>query len=199
MNKLTAACLSLCLLAGIQGCKSVVSDHLIGQPLDAEQAAEYEGVWGTGDSILYLKHVEGGTLVMAGVEWEEDAFNLESHTIVVTSHRDTRFVLGAGKEDESEAHANNQAAESVEPDSKPWSLMGILVSSSDGSLVLYATRFDGFKQAMDDGQLECELKDDDRTLHIQGDKAALDAFIQPDNLHKLFNYQKPGVLTRISE
>ncbi|MEZ6192824.1 MAG: hypothetical protein R3C45_16240 [Phycisphaerales bacterium] len=194
MRNLIVTGLLLCVLSGLPGCKSVVSDHLIGEPLEAEQAQAYEGTWRLDDSVQHIKHLDGADLLVAGLEWDEDTFKLNQHHVVVTIHHDTRFAMMAAEDEE-----DGGAAPAGADGEKPWLLLGMVAASGDDALVLYAPDFDRFKRAFDEGKIQGELSEDGNTLHIKGDKASLDALVNPDTLHELFEMQNPGVMQRVGK
>ena len=181
-------------LTVLPGCKSVVSDHLIGVPLEAEQAQAYEGTWRLDDSVQHIKHLDGANLLVAGLEWDEDTFKMNQHRVVVTGHSDTRFAMMVVEDDE-----DGEAAPAKAEGGKPWLLLGMVAASGGDALVLYAPDFDRFKQAFDEGKIQGELSEDGNTLHIKGDKASLDALVTPDMLPELFQMKNPGVMTRIGK
>lgn len=206
MMKIKLVCLTLLVLSMLPGCKSVVSDHLIGEPLEAEQARAYEGVWRAGDSTLHVKHLDGADLLVAGLEWEEGGFKLNQHHVVVTGHQDARFVLMVVEEEEGEDkpvdaaggdEAGGDEAGGDAGDDKPWLLLGMLSASGDDALVLYDPNFERFKWALDEGKIQGDLSEDGNTLHIKGDKASLDALVNPETLLELFEVRNPGVMQRI--
>ena len=187
--------LLLFVLIGLPGCKSVVSDHLIGVPLEAEQAQAYEGVWRLDDGVLHIKHLDGADLLVAGLEWDEDHFKINKYRVVVTGHQDARFVQMVAEEEGDD----DNAGDAGEKEDKTWLLVGMLSASGDNALVLYGPDFGRFKLALDEGKIQGELSEDGNTLHIKGDKAALDALVNPDTLLELFDMKNPGVMTRIGK
>lgn len=195
MRNLVVTGLLLFVLSGLPGCKSVLSDHLIGEPLDAEQAKAYEGVWRAGDGVLHIKHLDGGAdLLVAGLEWDEDTFKMNQHHVVVTGHNDARFAMMVVEDEEDDGAAPADAA-----GVKPWLLLGMVSASGDDALVLYGPNFERFKKALDEGKIQGELSEDGNTLHIKGDKASLDALVDPDTLLELFQMQNPSVIQRIGK
>lgn len=190
----------LFVLSGLPGCKSVISDHLIGVPLEAEQAQVYEGVWKAGESVLHIKHLESGDLLVAGLEWDDDRFKLNQFHVVVTSHHGSRFVHKIVDEsDELDlGPAGNTAGEGAGAN-ELYLLMGMLSSPDDDSIVLHGPTFERFKQALDAGEITGRVDDDGNELHIRGEKASLDALVDPERLHELFELLQPGVMTRVGE
>lgn len=198
MMKIKLVCLSLLVLSMFPGCKSVVSDHLIGEPLGAEEAKAYEGVWRINDGVMHIKHVEGGDLIAAGVEWKDDHFEVNELHTTVTVLGDMRIAQIVSEEEE-EGELDLGPAEPGEEAKKqrPWVLVGMVNASGDDSLVIYGPNFDRFEQALRSGELAGEVDEEGNTMHIQGDKAALDAFISGEPLTELFRVQNPQVMTRI--
>ncbi len=194
MRNLFFTGLLMFVLTGLPGCKAVVSDHMIGVPLEAEQAQTYEGVWRAGDGIQHIKHLDGADLIVAGLEWDKDNFKMNRHHVVVTAHHDTRFAMMVVEDEQTDETVPDMAQ-----GDKPWLLLGMLSASGDDALVLYAPDFDRFKQALDEGKIQGELSEDGSTLHIKGDKASLDALVNPDTLPELFEMKNPGVMQRIGK
>lgn len=198
MRTFITTCLFVFLMSAMPGCKSVVSDHLIGLPLEAEEAQAYEGVWRAGDSTLHIKHLGGADLLVAGLEWDEDTFKLNQHHVVITGHNDARFVMMVVEDEDGHGESGGED-EQVDPGEKPWLLLGMLSASGDDALVMYGPKFERFKRAFDEGKIQCELSEDGNTLHIKGDKASLDALVNPDTLSELFQMLEPGVMQRIGK
>ena len=208
MRRLIATSLMLLILSPIIGCKSVESDHLIGEPLTSDQAEKFEGVWQFEDSVLHVKHVEGGRFVAAGLEWDDDGFEVEHMEVVVTHHAGARFLHVLAEEDEDEhdaddgethAEAGDNDEENTEADSRPWIIAGMLTRMESDVIVLNITDFDEFTGAVEADALQGEADEDGNTLHIQGDKQALDDLIDPEALRQLFHIDKPIVIIRLSD
>jgi hypothetical protein len=215
MKSLAIACLLLFAVVMLPGCKTVVSDHMIGVPIEAEQAQAYEGVWRVGDSVMHVKHTDGANLVAAGVEWDDDGFELEQMELIITEHGESRF-LQMVAEDEDDDDENGDADDEAEDGDgdgdegdddddddgddeaeRSWLVVGMMTGTDDQAVVLLPPDFDRFVKALDDGVIEAELDDDGKTLTIHGEKSSLDALVQPERLHELFNMDKPMVITRI--
>lgn len=196
------SCLLLFVLLLMPGCKSVVSDHLIGEPLTSEQAQTYEGVWKVGQGVMHIKHTDGANLIVAGLEWKEDKFVMNQHDVVVTQLGNARFAQMVAEDDDEQVEAGQTNA-MTEPDEKadrPWLLLGLLSSADHNILVLNSPKFDRFVKALNDGDVEGILEDDGNTLHVQGDKAALDALLgNPDTLQTFFDLENPGVLIPVGK
>jgi hypothetical protein len=203
MKKLIATCLMMFAMTVLPACKSVVSDHLIGERLESEQAQAYEGVWRTNNAVVHIKNVGDGELIVAGLEWKDGAFKLNELRVVVTRHQDANFVQMIADDDEegngADDTADADASEDTEPGDEPWLVLGLLSSPNEDTLVLNSPRFDRFKQAVQADQLEGQIEGDGNTVWIRGDKAALDGFVQPDRLHELFQLDDPGVLIRVGD
>lgn len=197
--------LLLFVLIGLPGCKSVVSDHLIGVPLEAEQAQLCEGTWRMNDGVLYVKHTDGANLLVAMLEWDDDKgeFQMKQLHVTITTHQDARFVQMDAEEDDDEQEAMEEDSDPKDTtagsEEKSWLLLGMLSSSGNDALVLYGPDFGRFKRALDEGQIQAELSEDGNTLHIKGDKASLDALVNPDTLLELFDMENPGVITRVGK
>lgn len=207
MSRSTPLLLLVFVLTTLPGCKTVVSDHLIGEPVAAEEAQMYEGVWRFADSVMHVKHTEGANLVMAGLEWEDGEFEIQQMDMVVTGLGDARFLQIVMDEDDDEDENENMDDgddgddddDEADDEERPWMVLGIITSNEGHAVVISAPDFDRFAKALEDGVIEGELNDDGNTLHIHGEKAALDALITPDRLHELFELQEPIVITRISD
>ena len=202
MKNCRIAILILCVLLVMPGCKSVVSDHLIGEPLTSEQAQMYEGVWKVGQGVMHIKHTDGASLVVAGLEWKEDKFVMSQHDVVVTQLGNARFAQMVAENDDGQVDAG-QADAATPTDAKkdrPWLLLGLLTSADQNVLVLNSPKFDRFVKAMNDGDVEAILEGDGNTLHVRGDKAALDALLgNPDTLQTFFDIENPGVLIPVGK
>ena len=195
MRSLTAASLLL-LLVLMPGCKTVYSDHLIGEPIAAEDAKELEGIWRFGDSAMHVKHIEGGEFVAAFLEWEEGEFEMGTMDLVITRLGDAHFLHATEATEDEDEDEDNQDPEDGD---EPWIIAGLLTGLQEHAVVLSAPEFDHFVQAIEAGVLEGEVDEDDNSLHIRGDKAALDGLIEQGNLHELFHMQEPLVITRIDD
>ncbi len=188
--------LLLLLLVLTPGCKTVYSDHLIGEPIAAEDAEELEGIWRFGDSAMHVKHVEGGEYVAAVLEWDNGKFKTNTMDLVITRLGDAHFlqVTEASEDgDEKEGHEDPDDGE------EPWIIAGLLTGLREDAVVLSAPEFDRIAEAIKAGVLEGEVDEDDNSLHIHGDKAALDGLIESGNLHELFHMQEPLVITRLGD
>jgi hypothetical protein len=190
-------CLLVIAAFGLTGCKSVVSDHLVGQPIAADEAEELEGVWRFGDSVLHVKHTEGGRFIAAGLDWDDDGFKVEQLYLVVTEHADVRFLHAVEVEGEEE----DEDAESDEPEDgeDPRIICGMLTGNDDHAVVLTIPRFERFIEALEAGAIEGDVNEDGNTVHIRGDKATLDALIEAETLHEFFNVKKPIVIKRLGD
>ncbi|GAB4108109.1 MAG: hypothetical protein Kow00105_14190 [Phycisphaeraceae bacterium] len=198
MNK-TVACLTLLSATLFSGCKSVVSDHLIGEPLAAEDVQEFEGIWLMGEKVLHVGHLKDNILIAGSMEWEEGEFEIEQHTLVLTTKDDAVFLQMVPEKEDGEARDDNIE---TEDDHQPWVLVGRLaspVSIDDRLLVIYLPEFDQFEKCLNGGQITGELEDEGKTLHIQGDKASLDELVSGDNLKILFHIDHPLVLQRYED
>lgn len=195
MRPLAVASLLL-LLVLISGCKTVYSDHLIGEPIAAEKAEKLEGIWRFGDSAMHVKHTEGGAYVAAVLEWDDEEFEMSTMDLVITQHGDvhilhaTEATEGGGEDEDSDASDDGD---------EPWVIAGLLTGVQEGAVVLSAPEFDRFVEAIEAGVIEGEVDEDDNSLHIRGDKAALDGLIESEDLHELFHMQEPLVITRMGD
>lgn len=201
MKRLIATSLMLLILSPIIGCKSVESDHLIGEPLTSDQAEKFEGVWQFEDSVMHVKHVEGGRFVAAGLDWDDDGFEVEQMEIAVTNHAGARFlhVLSEEEEDELEPAEGDSDEAGTEADGRPWVIAGMLTRMENGVIVLNITNFDEFVGAVEADTVQGEVDEGGDTLHIQGDKQALDDLVDPEKLSELFHIDKPIVIIRLGD
>ncbi len=206
MKPHTVACLAFVLFT-LPGCKTIVSDHLIGVPIAAEDAQMYEGVWQMDDGIFHVKHTEGANLVMASLEWSDGEFEVNKMDMVITSLGDARFLQivmdededDGGEADDDDADDDEDGGDELDDAAKPWVIFGLITGSEEQAIVISAPNFDRFVQALEADSIEGEVDDDGNTLHIHGDKGTLDALIDLERLHELFNLQEPVVITRIAD
>ncbi len=197
--KMTVACLTLLTATLLTGCKSVVSDHLIGEPLATEEVQAFEGIWLMGETVLHVGHVEDNILAAGSLEWEGDEFKIEQHTLVLTTKDDAVFIQMVPEKEDGDEH---NEGEETEDGHHPWVIVGRLaspISPDDRLAVIYLPEFERFEQLLDDGQITGELQDEGKTLHIKGDKASLDELVSGDHLKTLFHIEHPLVLQRYED
>jgi len=200
MMKKTVACLTILTTTLFAGCKSVVSDHLIGEPLATEKVQAFEGIWLMGETVLHVGHVEDNILIAGSMEWEDDEFEIEQHTLVMTTKDDVVIVQMVPEKEEEESLDGRE--EKSDGDHHPWVIVGRLaspISPNDRMAVIYLPEFERFEQMLNDGQITGKLEDEGKTLHIQGDKALLDELVSGDNLKILFHIDHPLVLQRYED
>jgi len=189
----------ICLIVLSLGCKSVTTEQLIGVPLDAETAEEYDGIWKLGDTVFFVQHEEDddeGELEVAHVEHNDNGFELNQSEAVLTRHHDMRFIHFVDEEDEDD---DAEGDEGDDEENEPWILLGIVSEVNDDALVLFLPNYDRFEQALNENELAGELEDDGNTIHLQCDKETLDDYMSPDRFHEFFEMNQPGIMTRIGD
>lgn len=189
----------------LPGCKTIYSDHLIGEQIAAGEAEELEGIWQFGDSAMHVKHVGGGEFVAAFLEWEDEGFEMREMDLVITELGDTRFLQAIIDEDEDDEDEGDEDADEgddedeADDEDQPWIICGLLTGTDGRAVVLSAPEFDRFVEAIEAGAIEGEVDDDDNEMHIHGEKEALDTIMSGKILHELFNMKEPMVITRMGD
>lgn len=205
-------CLIVMALSLLPGCKSVTSDHLIGEPIAEDELKLCEGTWNFNDGALHVNRVHETNLRIAEVGWDDQKqqFKLNQMEVAVTELKvddETRRFLQMVNENKDEDNGEHEAedasadTEETQADEKsgPWLIVGMITALDDDTLVLYPVRFTRFEQAIHNGELQGEVDDEGSNLHIQADKAAQDTFFAQLAVSEFFNIDDPGVITRISD
>ena len=205
MSRFTPLLLAALLICLLPGCKSIITEQYIGEPIAAQDAQELQGVWKMEKDVIHVKLIENGMLVAAGVEWKNDKFEVNEIRLLITEHGDARFLFAVNVDDDDE-HADDDGDDEGEGkdddadnDEQEWLICGMVIRSDNDVFVLAGPKFDRFKEALEAGDIKGELEENGNTLEIESDKAALDALFTEDNLHEFFDMSKPMVITRIGD
>ena len=179
----------LLLLLGLfllPGCKSIVTDEYIGQPIAADEAEELEGVWKFDDTVLQVKHMRGADFLAVALDWHEDAYKVNEFKMLITDHADVMMLFAVNVDDEGDEEDG-------------WLICGLLTKSGDDAVVMFAPNFQRFKQALDNGEIRGGLDEDGNTLRIKSTKTSLEALITRDNLHEFFTMHRPLAIPRVGD
>lgn len=194
LRSLNSILVALLLLA-LGACSSVTTTHLLGEPIDAEQAARLEGAWVGGDSIFFVHHVGEGKTHVGTARWNdgEQKFTIEQDTVFVRAVGEAVILqIAEQREQESETR---------------YSLTRLLITES-GEIIYLAADADRFAAAIKRGELKGEAQGDgevvegfaatrSKNVHLTGAKAEIDAYLTPERLSLLFPVEASGVLRRI--
>jgi hypothetical protein len=191
------------MLSGLfAACSSVSSNFPVGDPIDDEQLAGYDGIWHSGDGVLYVKGIDNGRAKAAWVEWEGDRFNLTQIDLIVASVGEQHY-LNMIEPSEEEFASSTDLTKPAEPadGKKPAYFFFRMVVGGDGGVVLYPPRSEAFKTAVSDGVLEGTIESNTHSsdVHITAAKEAIEAFLTAEKIGSQFDMESPLILMRIHD
>lgn len=169
------------------GCEVVTVRQPIGTPIQEDLSSELDGIWFDGEGgVLYLKCQENGMMQLAGVVWQNEAFNLSQGTAVLTT-------LG------EESYINLVVVDSSKTDTTYFFARYVL--TDDGNWIISVDRTPVFKQAVENGALKGSIREAEGTLlvAIEGEKEIFEGFLSSKPVYELFDFDNSVVLRRISE
>ncbi len=186
---LCVACLVLA--AAMTGCDAVIVSQPIGEPVDAETARSFEGVWAFSgvdadtDKFYFVKSLADGRLRLAWVEDVEDGFKVTQTTAVVTRHGDAYLL-----------HFQDP-----DPNESRWMIVRVAATPEGGDhAVLFFPVTDVFAEAVTAGELAGEVKSGQgTTVHLTGDETAIRAFLDPAKVGQQFHIDTPLVARRLTK
>jgi len=186
--------LSFCFIALMlaTGCKTVESQHLIGEKLTDEELEFFGGYWMLDSSLFPAHPVGDSSLRIAMTDWDsdEEEFEVESFEITLTKHDGLIYAqLKSVDEDDPPSEEELEAM--------PWTILGAMTIYEDDMVVMYPASFDDFAQHIEDDEIEGEIPNEDTCL-ITADKDALDEFISDTPTSVLFDVEDVGIFKRIS-
>lgn len=185
-----------CLLLG--ACSSVTTTHLIGEPIDEEQGARFEGAWTGGESLFLAHYLGDGKLQIATTKWNESEkkFKIDQEILFIRKVGEAMFLQIP---EDREGGANAPAR---------YSLARLLLTEN-GEMIYLAADARQFGKAVDAGALTGEAKglhgestvegfaSDSQDVHLTGTKEQIDAYLTPEHVAVLFTLDEGGVLRRL--
>lgn len=186
---LLLAAIGLC--AGLLGCSTTSSTHLVGTRVTEDLSKELNGVFRPDDlfggQVFHVRYAGEGRVVIAGVEWKEDGFELETLEGVLTTHEGVRYI-----------HFPEYHEEPSPPGEPERYTFWRLVLAQE-AIVVISPNHELFARALERGELAgtVERSYGLGTNRIEGDKAAVDDFIAKDAAGAQFYLEDPVVFTRL--
>jgi len=169
----------------LTGCSSVE----MSQPLPPETAPvdqqNFEGTWKLNDQIVSARFTKDGALHFAGVEWENGDFAMSGGKALITKGKDHNYLS-------LQMNSNEEKQES-------YTFVQYRFTSG-GHLVLWGPRVPAFVSAVEKGLLKgtVEKQENATTVTLSSPPCEVLEFLENTESHKLFNYDNPGVLTRVA-
>lgn len=187
----TASAWVLCaLLTMMVGCQAVTSQALPGEPEDAT-AKTLQGVWQLADTVIYVKAVGQGQVSLAIPKWEDDRWQLETHTFHITRAGDALYA------------SLHHPAEGDDPGG--YQFLRLIPDNNDKPLhlTMLHPNIRVFAQAVDEGKIEgtVRLQKDGKApdhVHLTASAQALTAFLDAAKAGVQFNLNQPLVLRRLA-
>ena len=175
----------VCLL--LTSCTFVACKEPVGTPVKEGIAEKFDGTWQAAGSVMHVKFLGDGRVLVASISDEKEGFKLSQQTVIVTmidKGMYANFPLPA--EGKPQCYALARVAEG---------------GGGNNPLVLYGPKFNVFSAAVEGGKLPGEVKKESEavTSVTISDRAALEKFIRERPVSELFNVEEPLVLTRIGE
>lgn len=177
---------SACVIFLSVGCSSVTTPYPLSDPPKPIDQDKFEGTWLIDDAVFHLKFARNGIAQVAGVEWENDQFQLIHFEMIVTKGETHNFLSVRIQEEGT------------------WLDEYHLLSytfSDHGDLVIWNPHVDGFKKLLEEKHLQGIVTDGKYSTDISITNAPvrlLEWLNDPEHL-TLFNYTEPTILRKISE
>ncbi len=176
-----------CLL--VTGCSTVSSHALLGDPAPDEITKQLEGVWlGERGVPLWVKHVNGNELRVAGLEWRDDQsrFALEEMKAFVTQDEEINYI-------------NILAPDSADAPDRYY-FMRVGGSAEGDAIVLLMPRADVFAGAVENGALPGEVLKDwsGKSVQLAATAEQLNAFVDPAKAGEHFDLETMPSLRRVT-
>lgn len=168
------------------GCSSVKTTQPLSsnpEPIDQDK---FEGVWLLDDSVVHVQFSSNGVAKIAGLEWEDDRFQINRAEAIVTKGNKHNFISLRCQEDDGK-----------------WDGYYFLPYkfTHQGDLVLWPPVPGAFEGMIEKKKLQGIVKKDEYTTAITITNAParlLEVIDDPDNLN-LFNYREPTILKKVAE
>lgn len=169
----------------LAGCSTLNSTVQLGEPVDAEEAIQLEGVWLNSDGdAVYVRHLKDNALQVAGIEWHESEFQLSKFTAFITEDEDRRYVNLLNTKEEGR---------------KPTFCILRLESAGDEYVLLSLPNAHAFAKAIEERVLSGKVTKKDGSLDVHLDPSAekLSEFVTAAKVAELFDLEAPEVLRRV--
>ena len=179
--------LTILLLLALTGCDTVTTNELLGTRSDDKPLNKLavDGVWIVADETYYVKRVNESELRVAGVEWEDDHFQLHEMTVILTTDQDAPYL---------------NLIDPDSPEGKPEYTFLRVLSAGSSEIVLIPAKTSTFEAAVKEGRIAGTIKKEkySTTVHLQATTEELDALVDPQKIADQFDVTSPLVFRRLT-
>ena len=176
------ALVAVSLAVAMTGCSTVTVQQPFGQPASAGVTEKLNGAWQMNDQIIHMAAVDGETVRLAGVEFEDGKYKLNEldARIRELDGRHYVFVKGENADDD-------------------YSFVRMVLQEKADTIVVYAANVEKFAELVRDGKLKGEVKRDKQSTSVKlaSEKPELEATMTGEGAAELFNTENPMVLRRV--
>ena len=172
----------------LTGCKTVVSMNPVGIPDTEIKKEQYEGIWQIDEGAIQCKFAKDGkTLVVGGVEWNDDAqeYKLQQIKVDLRKIGDRRFLNLLSQDDDTETTGPRYFFAEYN-----------FKDGNEEYILLWYPDFGKFKEAIEENKIVGSATDD--TVTITEKPESLMTFLQQYQDKDLFNYREPIIIRRIA-
>lgn len=167
------------------GCSSVTTIQPLPWKIETADQERFEGTWIFADGSLQIRFAATGVARFAGLDWEDDRFQLERGEMTICHGEELDFLSVRTEEDGT------------------WMDRYYLVQyrfTDEGDLVLWLPNAEAFADAIAQGRLEGTVEGEDccKDVTITGPPDALLALIDDADDSELFDYREPMILRRVT-
>ena len=172
------------LVSAVTGCASVTLLQPLPATADATERARLEGEWIAEDQIIHVRFGSNGMGQIAGVDWKDGQFRLETGEITACRGARQRFLSVRVKTDQ---------------EWEPHYYFAQYDFTPEGDLLLRLPDPVLFDAAVQTGRLEGTVEKTDyfHTVEISSAPEVLVAFLNDPESGELFDFKDPMILKRL--
>lgn len=180
----TLAATAIALLVALTGCSSVSVKQPFGQPASEGITQKLSGAWQLDEQVVHIATVDGETVRIALLEYDEGVFELKQMDAIVREVNGMHFVFIRG-----------------EKPGDDYGFAQLVAKGKADNLVVYGPNVEMFAELVRDGKLNGEVVRDKHATNVNlaDAKTQLEELIGGENGGSYFKTDSPLVLRRVGQ